>query len=91
MVNVDKLIQDANAIHKQVKDALNQRFPKGTRLLVMLRHGQINPTPVTVSHDRAADGYGMVRVRLDNGRTHRGNPIQRDFYYTSLMNNPDAE
>jgi hypothetical protein len=54
----------------------------------MLRHGQINPTPVTVSHDGAADGYGMVRVRLDNGRTRRGNPIQRDFYYTSLMCNP---
>jgi hypothetical protein len=91
MTDIEKLLLDAKAIHKQVEDELNRRFPKGTRLLVMLRRGQTNPTPVTVSHDHAADGYGMVRVRLDNGRTHRGNPIQRDFYYTSFMCNPDAE
>jgi len=83
---IEALTRAERDAHKALTVACEKRWPKGTRVGVILRSGQIVASKGTVL---GFDGY-MVRVKLEADRRRYGRKIDgwhscKDAHYTAIV------
>lgn len=62
---IERLVNKVRTIEKKIVEELKKQFPKDSRALAILRHGQIRPSPCTVL-GVYFDRFPYVTVQLDS-------------------------